>query len=366
MAASWTKTIARAALVAALASAAGPALAGRAPIWLQPVRLVEASQKAIVLHDGEEEVLVLGAELEATGQAEILEFVPFPSEPVVALAEGDPFGQARQLIREKRLEVQGPPVKGKAERPVAVELTFAARMGVHDVEVARVNDAAGFEAWVRAHFQPKGLPLELGPALEVAQDYLARGYRHFVFDRVTAGPERRLAAPLVYRFRSERLYYPLRTSHLVGGKGAIQLVMVLPGSFLHEEVPEAMGRVWRALRGASDAPWAWRVSSSAKVHPAEAERLYPGAAHLFARTPKLYLQSLEFVGPLRFDADLLLDLGDLGPYASKLRSWQELDDGLRDPDFPGFTAEEIADYCEANPSRPPCWARVHPAPGGLK
>ena len=135
-------------------------------------------------------MLVLGVELEAAGQAEILEFIPFPSEPAVALAEGDPFGQAKQLVREKRLEVQGPPVKGGPERPVPVELTFAARMGVHDVVVVRVNDAAGFEAWVRDHFRRKGLgsPPELGPALAVAQDYLARGYRHFVFDQVAVGP----------------------------------------------------------------------------------------------------------------------------------------------------------------------------------
>jgi hypothetical protein len=360
----------RVALVAALALAAGPARADRGHIWLKPVQLAETSQKAIVLHNGEEEVLVLGVELEAARQAEILEFIPFPSEPAVALAEGDPFDQARRLVREKRLEAQGPPVKGGPGRPVAVELTFAARMGVHDVAVVRVNDADGFEAWVRDHFRREGLesPLDLGPALAVARDYLARGYRHFVFDQVTVGPERRFAAPLVYRFRSERLYYPLRTSNLVGGDGAVQLVMILPGSFLHEEAPEAIRHVWRALQGASDVPWAWRVSSSAKILPAEAETVYPGAARFFARTPKLYLQALGYVGPYRFGADLLLDLGDLGPYASKLRSWEDLDGVVlgRDLDFPGYTDEEIQDYCEALPSRPPCQARAHRATGGRK
>jgi hypothetical protein len=359
---------ARAALVAVLALAAGPARADRGHIWIRSVQLSETSQKAIVLHNGEEEVLVLGVELEAARQAEVLEFIPFPSEPAVALAEGDPFGQAKRLVRQKQLEFQGPPVKGRPDRPVAVELTFTARMGVHDVAVVRVNDAAGFETWVRDHFRRKGLgsQLELGPALAVAQDYLARGYRHFVFDQVAVGPDRRFAAPLVYRFRSERIYYPLRTSNLVGGKGAIQLVMILPGSFLHEEAREAIRNVWQVLRVASDAPWGWRMSSSAKVHPAEAEAIFPGAARFFATTPKLYLQALEYVGPYHFGADLLLDLGDLGPYASKLRSWQDLDDVVVDRDFPGFTGEEVQDYCEANPSRPPCQARAHPATGRPK
>jgi hypothetical protein len=142
--------------------------------------------------------------------------------------------------------------------------------------------------------------------------------------------------------------------------------MILPGSFLHEEALEAIRHVWQALRGASDAPWAWRMSSSAKVHPAEAEKIYPGAARFFASTPKLYLQALGYVGPYRFGADLLLDLGDLGPYASKLRSWQDLDAVVVDRDFPGFTGDEAQDYCEANPARPPCQARAHPAASSPK
>jgi hypothetical protein len=355
----------RATLVAALALAAGPARADRGHIWSEPVQLAETSQKAIVLHDGEEEVLVLGVELEAARQAEILEFIPFPSEPVVALAEGDPFGQLQKLVRAKELEVQGPPVKGGGQAPAAVELTFAARMGVHDVAVVRVNDVAGFEAWVRAWFREKGsrTSLELGPVLAVAQDYLQRGHRHFVFDRVTVGEEKRFAAPLVYRFRSERLYYPLRTSNIVGGKGTLQLFMILPGSFAHEEAPEAIRRFWQALRAASDEPWAWSPSSSAKLRPEEAEAVWPGAARFFARTPKLYLQALEFVGPYRFGDDLLLDLRDLSPFAVKLRTWDDPRNVNVELDFPGFSADEIRDYCEANASRPACRVRAQPAGG---
>jgi hypothetical protein len=348
-------------VVLALALGPGPARADKGHLWPSPVQLSEASQRGIILHDGEEEVLILGVELEAARAAEILEFIPFPAEPTVGLAEGDPFAAVGRLVRAKRLEVEGAVHKdgagGRAAAPV--ELTFAARMGVHDVAVVRVNDAAGFEAWVRRWFVERGAgaTLELGPALEVAQDYLRRGYRYFVFDRVEVGTARRFAAPLVYRFRSARLYYPLRTSNIVGGEGVVQLVTILPGSFALEEAPDAAQRFWRALRAASEGRGAWRTSTSAKLRPEEAEAVYPGAARLFARTPKLYLQSLEYAGPYRFGDDLLLDLADLRPFAAKLRPFAppgDLDHGF---DLPGFTEEEIADYCEAIPAAPACQVR---------
>jgi hypothetical protein len=344
--------------LALLALAAGPARADKGHVWPSPVELAESSQKAILLHDGKEEVLILGVELRAAREAQVLEFIPFPSEPKVSLAEGDPFGQVQRLIREKRLEYEpGPPVKGGRGAPAAVELTFSARIGVHDVAVVQVNDAGGFEAWVRAFFREKGLPdsLDLGGVLPVAEDYLRRGLRWFVFDTVTVGTETRFAAPLAYRFRSEQLYYPLKDSNIVGGKGTVELVLILPGSFLHEGAPEALQRVLAALRRTSDTPHGWLPSSSAKVYPGEAEAVFPGAAAFFARTPKLYLQVLEFVGPYRFTDDLFLDLRDLRPYAWKFPP-PEFGVASLDP-FPGLSEDEIQDYCEANPGVLPCQGR---------
>lgn len=356
--------------VAAAAFIAVPARADKGHIWPSPVALSETAQKAILLHNRDEEVLILGVELNAEREAEILEFIPFPSEPRVSLVEGDPFARVQRLIAEKRLELErGEPTKAGGAPHAAVELRFSARIGVHDVSVVQVNDAAGFEAWVRRFFEEKGIPaaLDLAGVIPVAEDYLRRGFRHFVFDHVTVGRETRFAEPLAYRFRSERLYYPLKTSNIVGGKGTVDLVMILPGSLWVEEAPEAVQRLWRTLRGIPDAPHGWRPSSSAKVYPAEAEAVFPGAAAFFGRTPKLYLQVLEFVGAYRFTDDLLLDLRDLRPFAWKL----PLSDYLDPPSlgaFSGFTADEIEDYCQAQAGSPLCEERApkRKAPRGAK
>ncbi|NLT23949.1 MAG: hypothetical protein GXX82_12960 [Syntrophorhabdus sp.] len=72
-----------------------PAGADRGPVlWHENVRLIQESQKAIILHNGTEEVLILGTELKASAEIDLLEFIPLPSEPEVGLAKGDPRGGA--------------------------------------------------------------------------------------------------------------------------------------------------------------------------------------------------------------------------------------------------------------------------------
>jgi hypothetical protein len=71
--------------------------------WNEGVELSQESQKAIILHNATEEILILGTEMKAKQETEILEFIPFPSEPQVSLAAGNPFEKIGQLISEKGL-----------------------------------------------------------------------------------------------------------------------------------------------------------------------------------------------------------------------------------------------------------------------
>ncbi|MEN6296646.1 MAG: hypothetical protein ABFC92_01710 [Rectinema sp.] len=53
--------------------------ADKGQMWPVPVNLSEPSQNAIIFHNRKEEILVLGTELQADHQVDILEFIPFPS-----------------------------------------------------------------------------------------------------------------------------------------------------------------------------------------------------------------------------------------------------------------------------------------------
>ena len=340
-------------ILALLVLAAQWAWADKGHIWPRPVGLSETSQKAIILHNRDEEVLILGVELQAQVATDILEFIPFPSEPKVTLAEGNPFEQAGRLIRAKGLEIESRhPVKGGAASHGAVEIRFSEKVGLHDVTVIKINDAKGLTEWVNAFFKGKGIEAkpELDRVIPIAEDYLRRGFPYFVFDYVPVQPETKFIEALTYRFKTERLYYPLKTSNIVSGKGAVEAILLLPGSFVFESEPEKEMRFWTILRGLSSAnPDGWRLSSSAKIVPAEAKALYPEAERFFRKTPKLYLQVLEFRGDYGFRDDLLLDLSFLAPYAYKLPA---MDFGSHGYFFDKFSSEEIKDYCEAKPDSP--------------
>jgi hypothetical protein len=327
--------------------------ADKGHIWPHAVALAEASQRGIILHNGAEELLILGIELQAQQETEILEFIPFPSEPQVSLAQGDPFGQIQALITQKGLEIEHPhPTKGPSST-APVELRFNAKIGLHDVAVLKLQDAKGLSDWVETFFREKGVEErpDLAQAARVADDYLQRGFHYFVFDNVPVGKETRFVEPLAYRFKTEHIYYPLKTSNLVGGKGVVDLIMLLPGSFTFAAPPQGKPW-WLALpKGTPGDRFPWALSSSAKVFPGEVKAIYPEAEAFFRPVRKLYMQMLRFVGDYQFENDVLLDPRETVPYAYKLPSYESQLTHKVDL-FEKFTAEEITDYFEANPTSP--------------
>jgi hypothetical protein len=194
--------------------------------WNEGVELSQESQKAIILHNATEEILILGTEMKAKQETEILEFIPFPSEPQVSLAAGNPFEKIGQLISEKGLlfEYYDDFSKGgnSAGTKVPVEIRLSEKIGLHDVTTIKINDIEQFSQWLEKFFKSKELPLQnekLQAVYSNARDYLQRGYCYFVFDSVTISPQLKFLEPLKYRFKSQKIYFPLKTSNLIGGTG---------------------------------------------------------------------------------------------------------------------------------------------------
>jgi hypothetical protein len=189
------------------------------------VRLDEPGQKAIIAHDGFEELLILGTDFRATGQAKVLRFIPLPAEPVVSLAPEDCFANLATLTRAHKLRYLQRYRGGQAKEGVQVEVRSRQQIGAHDVTVVRVRDSAHFSTWANDFFKEKGLPQRKLTNEESAlvADYVRRGMPFFVFDLVELGRETRSVAPLVYRFATNHMYYPLKTSNLFGGEGRIDL-----------------------------------------------------------------------------------------------------------------------------------------------
>jgi len=110
--------------------------------WTMDAELSQDSQKAIILHNFKEEVLILGTELKASKDTGILEFIPFPSEPEISLAKGNPFEEINKLLQKKRIEFAVFTKGGSSAEPV--EIRLSQKIGLHDVTVIKINDINGF------------------------------------------------------------------------------------------------------------------------------------------------------------------------------------------------------------------------------
>ena len=304
---------------AMLAASAAMADMGRVLVSNQGVTVAETAQKAIILHNFREEVLILGTEIGASGKTSILRFIPFPSEPQAELAAPTAFSQLATLAKKYDLRFQSRWMTkgGSGAKSEGVEVVSSLRLGAHDLTTVRIRDVAAFRSWVNDYFRRRGLPTaQTYPTEEtIVADYVARGLTYFVLDYVELSKETRFIDPVAYRFRSAALYYPLVTSNSFGGKGAIELFVVAPvtlcrpGSnsieayFKDQDYDLAV-----TIPGQPDRPCLGlktKASTSAQLPKEEADlaAIYPGWAEFFGDRP-MFLQAIRYLGDYHFTGDI--------------------------------------------------------------
>ncbi|ADP71968.1 proteinase inhibitor I2 Kunitz metazoa [Rhodomicrobium vannielii ATCC 17100] len=300
-----------------------PALAdmGRVMVSNQGVTVEESAQKAIILANGREEVLILGTEIGASGKTSILRFIPFPAEPKAELAAPGAFQQLASLAKKYDLRFQSrwQTKGGSSSKDEGVKVVSSARLGAHDLTTVRIRDVAAFRSWVNDYFKSHDLPLaDAYPTEEaIVADYVARGLTYFVLDYVALEKETRFIEPVAYRFASAELYYPLVTSNSFGGKGAIELFVVAPvtlcrpgsndgmGYFRGDDHDLAVTIPGQPDRKCLDLPVKASTSARLPVEERDLDAIYSGWAELFADTP-MFLQAFRYTGDYHFAADILV------------------------------------------------------------
>ncbi len=268
------------------------------------VTVSEPAQKAVILHNGSEEILILETDIKASAQTEIMRFIPFPSEPKVSLAPENAIGEMGKLVQAKNLQyisiyhTKGG--SGANSHPVA-EVVSRTKLGAHDITVVRINDAAHFSKWVKDCFKnKKGLQTgpELAQVAKTAAEYTKDGIPYFVFDFVMIGNDDKSVAPVAFRFESKKVYYPLRTSNTIGGEGRIQLFFLAI-----DYVEQPLNSDFHPFFVSDSQLVRFDYSTIAEVKPEEANTVYPDAAAFFGEMP-IVLQAAEYTGPLQFTKDL--------------------------------------------------------------
>jgi hypothetical protein len=299
---------------------------GRVYVSNEPVTVSEDSQKAIILHNFAEEILILGTDLKASKKTGVIRFIPFPSEPSVSLAPEGAFDKMSAMVKKYGLKYQqffyskGGPSTPKIE---GVELRLNKKLGAHDMTLIKVNDASTFREWINNYFRIKGLPAkERYPQEEgIVDDYVKRGLVWFVLDYVEISSEPRFIEPVAYRFKSKELYYPLKTSNSFGGRGGIELFLILPVTLCNpgnEPIDPFSGALYKEQHADAQRPYGQRplclnlpvkASTSALMVKEEKDldEIFSKGEDFFGNQ-KTYIQVVSYAGKYEFNDDIFADI----------------------------------------------------------
>lgn len=283
------------------------------------VVLSEPGQKAFIAHNGREELLILSTDVKASESVPVLEFMPLPARPEVSLAKEDCFASLKKLVDGYNLRyppvyrIMSPEAKdGGAAAPAPVELLFYRKLGVHQVIAVKINDLNGFASWVKDYLQKNKIPYRPlnQKEKEILADYFKRGFQYFVFDLIRAEKEIRTVPPLIYRFKCDYLYYPLKVTNLFGGVGKIELVCYADEVVLQkltsyldpakgQDSPMVIPQIWPP-------PAWWQASTRARVNISEIKEISPDIPKMTG--DGAYLQAFQYEGTLQFENDLWMKI----------------------------------------------------------
>ena len=214
---------------------AAPAFADCGSIPYNPdAQIYEPNQRAFITWSGEVEILVLSTDLKASEKTEVLEVIPFPSEPEVRKGDIKIFDRAMQILAPPptldnvRAMSGGLGGAGAESPPPAARVTTHKVIGPHDVSVIELLRPDAFVTWVEKYLKKQGVRNPVIPAelKKVLGEYIDDGYKWFAFDVVTVGDSVTTKDALRYRFKSNRLYYPLRITKTEEGDTDVRLVIL--------------------------------------------------------------------------------------------------------------------------------------------
>jgi hypothetical protein len=179
------------------------------------VSLQESGQNAIVSWNGDEEIIILSTDAKSSESTLVLEVLPLPSNPI-SVEEGSfgSFTKLTEIINKKVRAIRRQEIaKGLGRDAVApgIEITFHKKLGAHDVTVVKVNDLNHFMNWVNNFTTKMGFEhTEISSEFENSvAGYLNRDIKFFVFDVIESSEDKQSIKPLIYRFKTDSLYYPL-------------------------------------------------------------------------------------------------------------------------------------------------------------
>ena len=265
------------------------------------VRIVEPNQDAIIAWNGKEQLLYLQTTLGASEETKVLEVMPLPTKPTVEATEVEVFRRCKSLLPRVIVRDSGEanPFGASDDAPAvrpAARVIERKMIGAHDIRTVELLDAERFSEWVTAEFGAANEGLEVpAPLLAVVSDYAKDGYKWFLFDVVDVKQEAAKKTPLKIRFKTDKLYYPMRITRTEKGHTTVSLSILTNILFNKEDcigIPRASIKV---------------PARPISIAGAQVNWIDPPLFALLGRPQEVQLRTWEISGEIdTFEKDLLI------------------------------------------------------------
>ncbi|RCW50738.1 MULTISPECIES: DUF2330 domain-containing protein [unclassified Halanaerobium] len=212
--------------------------ADRGSIPFQPaIRIFEPNQQALIAWNGKEEILILSTKLYADQDTKILEVLPLPHEPEIKKSSRNVLRKANELLTlDHSKQLVQPITRSSDSRQLqGGEVKQEVVIGSHDITVVKVLNENTFTNWVNNYLKQKGkdnpvIPEELKKTIK---KYIDKDYNFFVFDTVDVGPKPYFNEAIYYKFKSDKLYYPLEITKSDHGESNVSLLVLTESNLIN-------------------------------------------------------------------------------------------------------------------------------------
>ena len=226
--------------------------ADRGMIPIEPnVSVYEPGQKAIIAWNGQEEIMILSTDVSSSQETLVLEILPLPSKPTVEAASFQSFEEIQNQIWSESISM-GYYGSDNQARSGSVEVIFHDEIGAHNITVVKASDTSELSDWMTSFLENSDVndTVPLGSFESVIEDYMNRGFRYYVLDLITVSPEEGSVDPILYRFNSNFIYYPLVITSPISGDTEITLFVLTEDKIEGDHYPFQKA-VYREALGSS-------------------------------------------------------------------------------------------------------------------
>lgn len=258
--------------------------ADRGMVSIHGISVYEPGQKAIIAWDGNEEILILSTDAYAESKTTVLEILPLPSNPDVELGNFSSFYQIQKLIEHHSYKQDrnyyGP--LDSSEANASVEIVFQKKLGAHNITIIHIKSMQNYSDWIDNFLAEKNASTDVLPSNlnSIILEYLNQSIPYFVFDEISLTPTTWSIAPIIYRFTTDHLYYPLQISSIIDGDTTITLFCITD-----KDVD------WRYAENLG-----FERKIEFDLNQTELSEIDPGIGEMFAEDARLY--AVKYNGPL--------------------------------------------------------------------